>query len=750
MALIERTQKTVLFDEAARKGITRFQLESVPATYRSLLGVPDVGVQQFGIPTAPLYRAVDGEPVRIDKMSAFLTGLNRDARVAEQALSTVESEVASWREQVWARSQLLKNRSLALSRTAAAEQARSSNQASWTFSDSFTDTTWLDMAATTAWLDGSEGSMFLPTSGPSASVPPAAIEAGEASLSPGVDSLGSTPSMASDGLETTNWRAQFTAAGQRASAVFRLSEPTDVSSIQVDPTGFGIQCWIEADNGDGFKEVSSDVLYAKTTVLASVKKARAFRVSFTSVGAALPKAAGIRSLRFFTSDVSDEATVRSKAVGVPVPYTEVRFDYSAKIPDGAKIRSYYSLDGLVWKEAPKGAWTTVRDLTTASVELDRDEVSNENGLWKIEVDAEPSSRSSGTMQVGRGQVQVTTMRKDFVANGELPHIPSLADFAASGVRTYTTWLDVGYYSLRSTYPNHLYMVPSKSQVSPVARGAGILPFEFQVDGEPYRDMAFLLMAGTLSSRIAQPNHTYRTSFKVYASRDYVVDGSRWFFYQGTRSRSGRTFRDSGRAFGAFSVYVNDSLVASSDKPYTVYDTESSGSYIEGGSSGLGEAGSPFTIPLKTGWNTIDVLVHTLDPATYGSDPSMPDGYYPYLQLSMYPSLFDPRLQEAAGIDQVVASGEVPPVSEFELLWNVPQDPRFWAWSEDSASVKFNVWEPATVDGFLKGPGPRYTLFYRGLPEALAAYSEIRARFDLVRDASTGAGPTLDGYQVMVR
>ena len=142
--IIERVQKTVLFNEAAKRGITRFELESVPTTYLKMLGTPDMGVQRFGLPTAPLYTAKDGELINVGRLSKFFTGLSRDVTVVEQALDEVGNKIFYLHQEFWAKSQLLKNRSLSLSKAAEAERNKTGSQASWTFSDSFTDTTRID------------------------------------------------------------------------------------------------------------------------------------------------------------------------------------------------------------------------------------------------------------------------------------------------------------------------------------------------------------------------------------------------------------------------------------------------------------------------------------------------------------------------------------------------------------------------------------------------------------------------------
>lgn len=748
--IIERVQKTVLFEEAAKRGITRFELESVPTTYLKMLGTPDMGTQRFGLPTAPLYTAKDGELINVNRLSKFFTGLSRDVTVVEQALDEVGNKIFYLHQEFWAKSQLLKNRSLSLSKAAEAERNKTGSQASWTFSDSFTDTNWIDWSRSGIWVDSSEGIAFLPSSTNESAINVSDITVSQIVYSLGVDNLSSTPDMAIDGLDTTNWRGQFTSTGQVASAVFEFSSPQDISAVQLDPTGFGIYAKLEYDAGSGFQEVTKEVLYRKTTLSAPGSKVSKVRITFSPEGAALPKAAGLRSLRFFKTGTVDSASMYTTTIGVPVTFSEIKIDFAARFPEGADIKAYYSFDNVIWKEAGRGQWVSVRDNESNTIKIRKEDVLYENGLYNISTDNYPISKTSGVMLIGKDQVEVTALRKDYLSTGELPHTPSLEDYSAQDTRKFTTWLDVGTFNERSEYPNHLYLQPEYGVYTSVIRGENTLPYQFQVKGESYMDFAMLLMSGSVGTRIAQPNHTYKVSYQIFIEQDYVIDSCKYFFYQGIRARGAKPFRDVGRSYGAFSVFVNNSLVCSSSKPYTVYSTADSGSFIEGGSGGQGEAGTPFSIALKRGWNSIDVLVHTIDPLTYGEDQNTPSGIYPYLQLSLFPSLFDERLRDEIGITKIVASGERGPVSEFDLLWNVPQDPKFWAWSTSSSSLLFNTWNVQAIDGFLTGSGPNYELDYKGLPDADVSYSEIRARFDFSRSQITKSGPILEDYQISAR
>ncbi len=59
--MIERVQKQVLFEEAARKGVVGSQLLQVPDILKRLIGVNDIGTRVYGGPLSPLYTAKEGQ-----------------------------------------------------------------------------------------------------------------------------------------------------------------------------------------------------------------------------------------------------------------------------------------------------------------------------------------------------------------------------------------------------------------------------------------------------------------------------------------------------------------------------------------------------------------------------------------------------------------------------------------------------------------------------------------------------------------
>ena len=116
---------------------------------------------------------------------------------------------------------------------------------------------------------------------------------------------------------------------------------------------------------------------------------------------------------------------------------------------------------------------------------------------------------------------------------------------------------------------------------------------------------------------------------------------------------------------------------------------------------------------------------------------------------MTPTVFDTDWQQLMSINQILGSGEQTPVSEFDLVWNLPQDPTYWAWSEDLQGVLFNTNGVRAIDSFLKGVYPTSLLTYMGI-NASQETTDLYLRLDLERDERSLTGPVADEFKLLVR
>jgi hypothetical protein len=746
--IIDNTQKKVLFDDAAKLGLTRFEILSTPETFKRMLG--SIEKKSFGLPLVNQYIAVSNESINIKKISEYFVGYGRDLKVGNQAASEVEQKILYIKNEFWVRSQNLKNKAKYLKATADLEGFKSGYNGTFVFGDSFTSAENIDLTNTSAWFDVSEGIVFLPNSVVSSSIDPKNIRVDSVDNDEGSDSLGSSPLDAVDGLENTSWKTMFVTANAESYAVYSFDKEYNISNIQIDPTGFGCEVKIEVNKGNGFELVNTEIIYKTTTFIVGHSNVRKLKITYKPASAVLPKTVGIRNIRLFTENTVDIATLRSRDINIPINYSQILLDFTSKIPAGTYIKSYISNDsGVTWTEIKKQAWKYLQLNQNNIVKIDKSKVRKEGSFWVVDVTNAPTTYTEGSLLVGKNQVEVTAFKKDYTALGELPHTPAENDFLSQDIKKFRTWLNVPTLNER-TNTTQLFLPPTSSQNTSAIKGAEILPFEFQVTGDKYQNLCYLMLGGGKTKNVCQPNFTYKVSYFVYCENDFFVDQAKYSFLQGYRDRSFKSFTEVSKVYGGFTLDINKSTVITSNKPFTVYTTaDTNGCFVEGGVNGIGNLGSSFNFTLRKGWNLIETYLHTLDPDLYGNDNGA-GGFKPMLQFSMFPSFFDKKFQLDAGITKVVASGESKANSEFELMWNTPQDFNFWAWDTQGKAILFNAWDTVSVDGYIKGSNPNYELEYTSSPETLNSISSVKLRFDLIKEPLTFSGPILEDYKITVR
>lgn len=737
---IERHQKVLIFEEAARRGVVFSDLPSIPDLYQEILGIHDIGDRKLGNPLTPIYTAKTGELIDIPRISAYFTGLVRDLKVADYSLTELENNILMTNLEVWARMQLVKNRASLVSEAAHTERVRTALGADWAYTESFHNTNRIDMERTSAWIDTAEGAAFLPVSGNEQSVPPSMISIGDIKIPGGVSLLGSTPMMAFDGLESTNWRAIFGVPpateddGIGCTAI--LSEPRDIMGIMLDPIGFGTIVSVDADNGDGFKNVVKAVIYNRKTFPVEMNGVKKIRISMIPDSTAYPRTVGLRNVILYSSLSSRFASVYSLILKPTSPFTQIKIESTADVPNGSEITPYYATaeDGP-WVKLNTGDWGSVDAITSQSINIDFLGTQLNAGLYRFPTGTNPSVNSKeGFLEVGRNQMEVACLRRDYSDIGEAPHTPEPGDFSTEDV--IRTWSPVDKIDINTESTIIQEYGVSIPTLYGVTRGQQIA-FQRKYSVDPYTQLCFVPLMGSTAENTMQFNHTYRFRCWVHCTREGFYDQGKYWFYQGYRLASARKYREVGKSYSAFSVYMNGELIASDNTPYTI----SSDNSIETG----GESGRNFSMKLIEGWNLFEVYMHVVDPSIFYSDAFEVGS--PYVQLSLTPCLFDPSFQLDYGITAVLGSGQRGPVDSFDLLWNLPLDQTYWSWSDDRQYIMFNRVTTRAIDGYFAGSNPDSLLLYKGIGQES---SDLFIRMDLEREAAASAGPYLRTYRVMVR
>jgi citrate lyase gamma subunit len=759
--MIEYIQRQIIFEEAARSGILSSQIQQIPQILRNILGTSDIGTQVYGGPLAPLYLAKSGELIEIPKIANFFTGLARDIKVTDVALSTLENELLLFNLEIWTRMQLAKNRAQDLSKRARVEKTKASLGAAWVYTETFSTTKLIDMNNTTAWIDTSEGIAFIPNSGDEKTIPMHKISLISSELPSHGNYLSSTPKQAFDGMDNTNWRCLFV-TDEWTSSVFKISESSDITAITIDPVGFGIDVKIEVEINNKFEEAVRSIIYAKKTFPVSRTMIDKIKVSYKPATSVLPKVVGIREIVLYQTISTRLTEVHSQLLKPSEPFTEVKLETKGEFPQGTKVTTYFRTSTAVaWTEVVNQDWHPVYPTDTLSFSVNFTDAvagtssTNFRGLYAkaLNLSSIPITNTEGSMEVGINMVEVSTFKKDWIEEGQFPRVLTPEDFAS--YKTKRTWSDVttrAYNTAGSGTVLQLYGETTIKSDLTLSKGGPYMIFQrkldslnFPIEISQYNQLCIVPLIGAIASGMMQFNYNYKMSFMVYAPKSFSYQDARYWFYQGYRLANRRLYKDIGKSYGTFSLYINDILVVGEEVAKTI----STDHKINDVSVETIDLGNSFSLNLNAGWNKVEILMNVFNPDLYGPDAfDVPNE--PYLQLSLYPSLFDTLLanNEDTRITKILASSSHKPVNEFDLLWNLPKEPTFWSWSDDRQFVLFNTNELKNIDGYYLGSPPVSNITYKSIQAS--NIDDLYIRIVLEREDSSKLSPLLDEYNLMVR
>ena len=757
MSYIERAQKRVFFEEAAKIGIQINNLLAAPEIYQKLFGVNDRGTQRYGLPLAPQYIAQADELIDISRLSSYFKGVGRDLRTLDVAITELEDEVDQLSFQLWAKTQLLKNRANTIQKTASAELKRSSDGGIWSYTEPFTSTAKIDMINTTAWIDTAEGICYIPNGTTESNVPPLNIRVLSLNVTDKVNMLGTLPAQAFDGLGSTGWKGYFY-SNESIGCTVGFDSTELLTGVMVDPIGSGLELLIEHDDSGNITTLVKDTIYKKKTYPIEVKNPKNIKISFAPVSGNFPTIAGIRDLIFIKAKSSLSATLFTTVLKPSDSYSDVKIDLVGEIPTGATIKAYLSFnpDSLPWKELKSGVWNSVSDSGMVQLALDLDNVVRDpiyRGLAGIPVVSPSTSKNEGRIYVGSNQIEVSSFEKDWTISGDVPRILSPSDFNTLTVKK--TWITPSMITERSG--DYVIQPYGGTQItgSSLTRGVNICanrqistPNDAgygRIDA-PYNEFLIVPLSGDRTKNSMQFGYNYRLRFSVLCEKDFYFGGSgsfgKFWFLQGYRKDGAKSYKEIGKSWGSVALYINGMLVTGSNQPETIYDTAPELR------DNTATSGTSFSFSMKKGWNVVELLVSIVDPNSNLSMFTDPlDTADPYLQFSMTPNFFDPVFKDTYGILDIVGSGVYKPVSEFDLLWNLPRDNQFWAWDDKQSTILFNNYTSTFIDGFLNGELPKSLIEYRS---SVGTVSDIHLKFEMRRESLSKTNPSLDQYTIGVR
>lgn len=618
-----------------------------------------------------------------------------------------------------------------------------------TFTDTFKTTEWINLSLSNVDIDNSVGQITLAKQSQANIVPVKKISVSNYVVPTGVDTMGTQPGNILDGKDSTSWLLNYVSDSLPAT-VLELSFPsTNVSSIVLSPVN---NCKIKVSlySQNQWVQILNTEINLKQEFYVYSTETENFRIEILPTGGSYPRVCGLKELLIYNNTFSTSGTMFTTQLTPEVAYNQLKVDYTSTQPEDSNIICSYS-DTITgpWTRLSNSEWFTDANSDVSNVFFTSNNLQKIDifqGLYSYPAPVKRSELYEGSLKLGDRQMRVDCFYKDLKETGFKYKILSPIDFQTA---TRFAYQDIPTYGFNNDSPI-IQKTGELQVVNTPALGpnGSSLIFQRKVDDavypkttdNKYKEMCFVLQSESTNLHIFQYNQQYKFTYYIYSNTDVLYTSAKYWFLQGFRTAGNKPFSSLDKVFGTFSMWINDSLVVSSDKPKTIYND----STLETGAID----GQEFNLALVKGLNKIEFMVNTTDSKLY--DVSTYDtNLGPYLQLTMTPSLFDENINNYGdfSIDSIYCEPITEPKDEFDMLWNLSSTPTNWGWSSDRSYLLFNYKPLQPIDGYFKGSPLSYKLNYKNFNNT--GKNPIFLKWDL-KASSSKITPVLEEYTLSVR
>lgn len=730
MSLIKKTQREALFDEAAQYALKNYDFALLGDYLDRILNNPDYSERiRNSQPLTSLYTAIPNAEINVPSIKGVMEGLIRDFNILERAIDDISNVSLNFLNTNGIEIQLLKRLTQSVKTQADSEKLRLSEKSNWVYTETFHTTNNVDLSLTTASIDTREGIVYPNTL--KGEIPLTLVS--ESVLDRG----GSLKSAASDMMDNsvkTAWVVYCTTPDIAARAT--LTFPTsDVTGITIDPIGFGLTVKLTFSGPVDEFEITRTI-YSSTTIRVDAPQLNNLKIEFSSPSSTLPKACGIREIKLFGSSSELEGSLYTKPFTVNT-FNELRVSVKQEEPTSTAIQWYWSYDQATWSKFTPNQWFSVNEQGSVRETINPSVLSADGVMWSpTSFTSTPFNLSTGRLEVGENQFEITAQKKNLFSEGVTQYPPAPETYVP-GLKTWSdVQTNVGA-ELSSSISSPVQLSPTSADHGFFQAGVGLVG---NMASDPGNSMVWLPISGSRPSM--QKNHHYRFRVSVFCRNDVLINTGRYWFLQGFKTPDTKTFREAKFSLGSFSMFINGTAVCGDVYPDTLYS--------DGGADTRAINGNGFTFTLRKGWNDIEVHVYRPDIPSYLKPSDLEEEF---LQLVIYPNIFDSTFQTTYGITKVLGSGEYPSTSQFDLVWKKPKELIHWAWSEfNTSTIVFNTNKTHKIDGFFGGTSsycyPNLSLYYKSASSVSTTSLYLRA--DLEKSQETDARPVISQYEAMTR
>jgi len=727
MSLITAAQKEYILDKRAQRSF----LSGDFVTFNTTLDAKII----LGKPSASLYKAVPYENIDNKKLKDYVTSIELDTNIAITAYNNLTKNTNQSYQLILNKMSLSMKRVEQYRKTSEFLTSISQGYASWAHLQTFYNTNWLDLEETNSIIDSELQAAYIPYS----LVHTEALDFNNYYIN--------LENCTVFGVRNNVFTgAKFLASGKdsKIKATIDIKE-TNVTEIVINPVG-NTHIKIQLLREGNWHSVVNAVTKIKGSYPVLIQQATKMLVELSPVEDTLNSVFGTESIELVALRYNDESLVVSTSFTPSSKFSSYKVSYEADVPQGTYVIPYVKIDSGAWVKVKPDAWTvnttpetTEYPITVASLEP--------NGLYYYTNTFDNISNSrEGTLTIGRDQVEISTIKK--IPTDEGSFYPDLHPGLFKDAGSLVCWETISSVDQLSTSSEsvEVQLVPYGDEHTSLTKDNQL--FIGEQDSEfQYTSLSILPLHNGQSSA-ARENYIYKIQYKFFANKDSVIDFGKYWFLQGHRTPSTRTFQQLGLSYGIFSVYINDIRVCSSQSPFTLY--------TDGSSQSGASVGTNWSFMINKGWNTFELYFYCPELPAIANDANSTTEKY--LQLTLYPNILDTEFKRLYEVTDIVGTGTFDPVSEFDLGFNLPKSFKYWAWKDTGYpnKIALNKNSSDIIDGFIGSKlsnQPNLSVKYSGFNSSitdLVNTTTIDYKFELRTNQSNTLTPKLRSVKILTK
>lgn len=708
--MIKEVQKQILFEESITNSLKSGNLIDFGNFLRSVIPVESYDTTVYGKAFAHPYIAIPNTTIDVSRIRKYFYTLSLDLKTLNRALLVSKEEMVNLPEYVMKRLSAIHNKISSYEE----QIAGLSNSQHYNLYETFSTTDNLD-------LDRSVN-LFVDTSFKGITIQPLQLSTIKpnsmqvvASFDNSIKEITST-SFAFDHNGITSWTIAYGADGF-ATLSIKLSEPQNLNGVTFDVNS---PVYVEIYTKDNLSLAKGAISFKSVfSFQESLLDALVLKIKPSSL--TYPAVVSIKNIFLHHSVYLSYAEAYSKEISIPNPYGKVLFQPEVFETSDAKVKSYIATSsGGPWILLERDKWIDIFGNWSGQQLFGSEDLVAEIGkTYSYDLSNSILERDSDSLYVGLGQIGVSCNKNP-------------KQFVVSSIASYD--VNTSSYSINTSSSNN---VPAQARA-----GQKSFVFERPVDlsydelARAYKELVFCPLSGFAESHTARYGNTYTLEWTVECDSSVVIPNVYLYMLQGIRTLNKEKYSNLGRSFASISLLVNGNVLYSEEVGSTVY--------------------SDLTIPdldltetsinLAAGTNNFKLICIVPEYEQILLDTN--DLTEPFVQFSMYPSIFDTRfLLDYPQIKRIFYKKGSRVSNTLDLIFNNKEDGSLYSVDYLDSKIYFNTNVKRAIDGIYSGTNIIYQADYLGLVSTSGNSTWLR---HVLTSTKTNVAPVLRKYRMVFK